>query len=134
MSTVRALRMYGHEVVHLSEEHLERLLDPAILEKARQEERLVLTFDLDFGELLATGVHALPSVILLRMRDQTPSSVTARLLEVLSERRGELIAGASSCRTHVTGCAGSRSGRLKVGRRRRGSMSLHLGPSRRSDV
>ena len=54
------------------EEHLERLLDPTILEKARQEERLVLTFDLDFGELLATGVHALPSVILLRMRDQTP--------------------------------------------------------------
>jgi predicted nuclease of predicted toxin-antitoxin system len=80
--------------VHLSEEHLERLLDPAILEKARQEERLVLTFDLDFGELLATGVHALPSVILLRMRDQTPSSVTSRLLEVLSERSGELIAGA----------------------------------------
>ena len=85
---------YGHEVVHLSEEHLERLLDPAILEKARQEERLVLTFDLDFGELLATGVHTLPSVILLRMRDQTPSSVTSRWLEVLSERRGELIAGA----------------------------------------
>ncbi len=63
MSTVRVLRSHGHEVVHLSDEHLERLLDPAILEKASQEERLVLTFDLDFGELLATGVHALPSVI-----------------------------------------------------------------------
>lgn len=61
MSAVRALRSYGHEVVHLSEEHLERLLDPAILEKARQEERLVLTFDLDFGELLATGVHTFPA-------------------------------------------------------------------------
>ena len=94
MSTVRALRSYGHEVVHLSEEHLERLLDSAILEKARQEERLVLTFDLDFGELLATGGHALPSVILLGRRDQTPPSVISRLLEMSSERRGELIAGA----------------------------------------
>jgi uncharacterized protein (DUF433 family) len=30
------------------------------------------------GELLATGVHALPSVILLRMRDQTLSDVMLR--------------------------------------------------------
>ena len=45
-------------------------------------------------ESLATGVHALPSVILLRMHNQTPSSVTSRLLEVLSERSDELIAGA----------------------------------------
>jgi len=52
---------------------LECRLDPAILEKTGQEERLVRTFDLDFGALLATGVHGLPSVILLRMRDQTPS-------------------------------------------------------------
>lgn len=135
MSPVRALRSYGHEVVHLSEGHLERLLDPAILEKARQGERLVLTFDLDFGEFLATGARALPSVILLRMRDQTPSSVTSRSLDVLSERSASLRqALSSSCRTHVTGCADSRSARLKVGTGGGESVSLHLGPSHRSDV
>jgi predicted nuclease of predicted toxin-antitoxin system len=73
-----------------SEERLERLPDTAILEKARHEGRIVLTFDLDFGELLAAGEHSLPSVILLRMRDQTPKAVTSRLLEVLSERSSEL--------------------------------------------
>jgi predicted nuclease of predicted toxin-antitoxin system len=49
--TVEALRQNGYEAVHLIEEGLERLPDPAILQKAKQEERIVLTFDLDFGDL-----------------------------------------------------------------------------------
>jgi predicted nuclease of predicted toxin-antitoxin system len=94
MSTVQALRGHGHEVVHLREEGLERLPDPAILEKAKQEGRTVLTFDLDFGDLLAIGAHTLPSVILFRLHNQTPPSVTPRALQVLSECRNDLAAGA----------------------------------------
>jgi predicted nuclease of predicted toxin-antitoxin system len=53
LSTVRALRSDGHNAVHLREEGLNRLPDAEILEKARQEQRVILTFDLDLGDLLA---------------------------------------------------------------------------------
>lgn len=94
MTTVQALRASGHEAVHLQEEGLERLADTAILEKARQEERIVLTCDLDFGYILATGTYTLPSVIIFRLQSYTPTSVTPRLLAALSDYSRELAAGA----------------------------------------
>ena len=71
-TTVRALRDLGHDVVHLVELGLERLEDYSILGKARDEGRTVLTFDLDFGDLLAASGSALPSVVLFRLRNATP--------------------------------------------------------------
>lgn len=79
MSTVKALRERGHDALHLREEGLHRLSDEEILEKARLEERILLTFDLDLGDLLAAGLHGSPSVILFRLHNQTPSIVTERL-------------------------------------------------------
>lgn len=93
-STTQVLRKQGDDLVHFREEGLISLSDAAILEKGRQEGRIVLTFDLDFGDLLATGGHPLPSVIIFRLHNQTPSSVTPRLLEVLSECSQELAKGA----------------------------------------
>ena len=94
MSTVSALREHGHEVVHLHEEKLGRLPDGDILEKAKEEGRIVLTCDLDFGDILAAGSHNSPSVVIFRLHNQTPSSVTPKLLEVLSKRSDELESGA----------------------------------------
>ncbi len=94
MSTVRALRELGHEIIHLREQNLQRVPDDAILAKAVLEGRVVLTFDLDFGELLATGTQQFPSVIIFRLHKETPSEVTPRLLGVIAERRHELEAGA----------------------------------------
>ncbi len=37
--------------VHLHDQGLLTMKDPDILEKARSEERILLTFDLDFGDL-----------------------------------------------------------------------------------
>jgi len=93
-STTQELRRCGHSVLHLREEGLQRLSDPEILDRARQEKRIVLTFDLDFGDLLAACSHELPSVIIFRLQDQTPSSVTPRLLDVIHKRKDELEAGA----------------------------------------
>lgn len=55
---------------------------------------MILTFDLDFGDLLAAGAHRLPSVILFRLRDQTPNSVNPRLFRLLAERKEDLERGA----------------------------------------
>ena len=94
MSTAQVLRKHGHEVVHLREEGLGRLSDAMIFDKTRNEGRILLTFDLDFGDLLATTLQSLPSVIIFSMRNQTPSSVIPRLLETLSHCSAELSAGA----------------------------------------
>jgi predicted nuclease of predicted toxin-antitoxin system len=94
MSTARALRERGHDVVHLREEGLHKLPDEDIVEKARQEGRIILTFDLDFGDLLAAGLHRSPSVILFRLHNQTPPVVTRRLLDLLSERGRDIEEGA----------------------------------------
>ena len=94
MSTVRALRAQGHEAVHLRELRLGTLSDADILEKAKQEERVVLTFDLDFGDLLAAGSFDLPSVIIFRLHNQTPSFVTPTLLDVLAHQGRALEDGA----------------------------------------
>ena len=66
-----------------------------MLEKARVEGRVILTFDLNFGDLLATGAHTFPSVIIFRLYNETPPSVNAHLQIVLAQRIRELEDGAS---------------------------------------
>ena len=94
MTVVRNLREAGYEAIHLREEGLQRLPDPEIVEKAKQEERIILTFDLDFGDLLAASSEPLPSVIIFRLQNTLSSFVSERLLEVLSECSDDLETGA----------------------------------------
>ena len=63
--------------------------DPDIVVKARTEGRIVLTFDLDFGEIMALSKKASPSVVLFRMRNQTPHVITPRLLQVIQECKSQ---------------------------------------------
>ena len=88
------LRGHGHDVVHLSEEGLERWPDTHILEKAHEEERVLITHDLDFGDILAASGAALPSVVTLRLRNMRPERVNPRLREVLETHRSALFQGA----------------------------------------
>src|SRR5437870_6775413 len=70
VSTVRSLREAGHDSVHLRDQGLLKMEDAHILDKARSEGRIVLTFDLDFGDLLAASGEKLPSVLVFRLRNQ----------------------------------------------------------------
>ena len=53
--TVVFLHALGHNAVHLAEQGLERLPDAGIVDKARQEGRIVLVHDLGFGDLVAAS-------------------------------------------------------------------------------
>jgi predicted nuclease of predicted toxin-antitoxin system len=94
MTTVRAVRERGHDAVHLREQALQKLPDDEILRKAVNESRIILTFDLDFGDLIAASGGRTPSTILFRMRNQTPVAVTPRLLEVIETCEEALASGA----------------------------------------
>ncbi len=85
MTTVMGLRQLGHDVTHLSEEGLIRMADQDIVAKAIAESRIVLTFDLDFAGIMALSKLASPSVVLFRLRNQTPLSVWPRLVQVFRE-------------------------------------------------
>jgi hypothetical protein len=54
----------------------------------------VPTFDLDFGDILAVARTGAPSVIIFRLRNQTPSAVNPRLFRVISDCESELTGGA----------------------------------------
>lgn len=94
MTTIAALRRSGQDAVHLRDRGQITLPDREILALARGEGRIVLTFDLDFGTLLADGKTSTPSVIIFRLRDQTPAAVTPRLMLVLEACEEVLSAGA----------------------------------------
>lgn len=91
---VQRLREEAHEAVHLREQGLHRLPDEALFEKAATENRVLLTFDLDFGEILAlSGSHAV-SVILFRLHNTRTPHVIDRLLRVLDASEQAVAAGA----------------------------------------
>lgn len=92
-STLGALREAGYDAVHLREQNLHRLPDDSILLKAIEEGRTIITFDLDFGDLLATGGGRLPSVIIFRLHNQTPPNVTKKLFDLLALETPRLEAG-----------------------------------------
>ncbi|MFC1707052.1 DUF5615 family PIN-like protein [Planctomycetota bacterium] len=92
--TAGSLRDLGHDVVHLVDEGLERLPDDRVLQKARDEKRVLITHDLDFGALVAASGAVLPSVITLRLRNMHPDRVSPRLGDVLDARSDTLLSGA----------------------------------------
>lgn len=94
MGSVRYLRQAGHDIVHLREQGLQRLPDPEILEKAPDGGRVLLTHDLDFGQLLALSGATSPSVIVFRLADMRPDSVNRHLDRVLQQAEHEMAQGA----------------------------------------
>lgn len=93
-STTEWLHKCGYNTLHLREQNLQRLTDNKIIVKAKQEHRIILTCDLDFGELLAASKEKLPSVIIFRLLNQTPENINKHLERVLKNSSLHLINGA----------------------------------------
>jgi predicted nuclease of predicted toxin-antitoxin system len=93
-TTVEFLKQLGHDTTHIRTLGLQRASDTQVIELARAEDRIVLSFDLDFGDILALGVTDKPSVILFRLSDERAQSVNARLPTVLNEQIAQLETGA----------------------------------------
>jgi predicted nuclease of predicted toxin-antitoxin system len=91
---VEWLRAGGHHAVHLREEGLQRLPNGEIFQKAGREQRVVMTFDLDFGEILAASGGQIVSVIWFRLRNTRADNVIRRLDDVLAQSSADLLQGA----------------------------------------
>ena len=94
LRVVEWLRSSGHDAIHLREEGLQKLPNGEIFQKAIREERIVLTFDLDFGEIVAASGGRSVSVILFRLRNTRADFVVQRVKIVLDQSTEELAQGA----------------------------------------
>ncbi len=91
--TVEYLREIGHAAIHLREEGLQKLEDPKILEKARNEDRILLAHDLDFSDLMAASGERLPSVIIFRLKSMKPDNVNRHLAAIIESVGDKLMEG-----------------------------------------
>ena len=92
--TVEFLIQLGHQATHVRTLGLQQAADIVLVERARADGSVLITFDLDFGDILALGVLDKPSVIIFRLADERADSVNQRLSVVLQERVTDLQLGA----------------------------------------
>ena len=78
--TAQYLRRFNFNVKSLIEANLNYLTDAEVVELAKKEKRIIITFDLDFAEIFYFLEQKHFGVIALRLKDQRVESVN-RVLE-----------------------------------------------------
>ena len=91
--TAADLRQQGLDILRVSQILPRDTEDSEILEFARQQNRVIVTQDLDFSELVALRGYSKPSLITLRLPDSEPDDITRTLLTVMPEIEGALREG-----------------------------------------
>ena len=91
---VEWLRSQGHAATHLREEGLQRLPNGKIFDMAVAEQRVLITFDLEFGEIAALAKGRKISVILFRLHNTRTPHVIERLSVVMTDSMQALGQGA----------------------------------------
>jgi predicted nuclease of predicted toxin-antitoxin system len=82
---VQALKNNQFDIVTVYEENLVSALDEQILKIAQKQNRIILTHDKDFGNLIRQSYQQHGGVILLRLRDQSPGNVILHLIPFLKQ-------------------------------------------------
>ena len=93
-SVANWLRSEGHDAFHVRDLGLSGAPDSEIFARAAADGRIVVTFDLDFGEVARLLRDAGAGAILLRLRLTTRRHLQERLRAVLSTAAAALETGA----------------------------------------
>ena len=88
------LAQHGHEVDTVADEGLTGGADSVVIEACRSDERMLVTFDIGFGDLRAYPPGSHHGIVLLRLADQRPESRSTCCAASSSEHVLEELAGA----------------------------------------
>ena len=92
MGMVRQLRDMGHDVLAILEAS-PGVTDVVVLERARSEQRTLLTFDRDYGELIYLKRLPVPlSVIYMRFVPTSPEDAVQQVAPLLADE-GKFVQG-----------------------------------------
>jgi len=83
---VEALLQKGHDVVWIRTD-APGISDPEVLHLAQVEERILLTFDKDFGELaFRSRLSANVGVVLFRLKASSSQAIAEKVIKAISAR------------------------------------------------
>jgi len=105
-SAADRLRRRGHDVVAVRD-HLRGAPDEDVIAKARSEDRVLVTADKDFGEMIFRRGDTAPGVLLIRSRSSRPSVRVDLAIKAVDDL-GEVLVGSFA----VAGEAGTRVRRI----------------------
>ena len=92
-ATVQHLNSLGHEVIRSSDILPEEAPDLEIIERAVASNRVILTEDLDFSDIIALSGATRPSLITLRLTDASAGNVNRIIAAALPALEGLVAAG-----------------------------------------
>ena len=101
-ATVADLREQGWDILRVSQVLPMDTEDSEILNFARQQNRVIVTQDLDFSELVALRGYARPSLITLRLFVSDPETITRTLRAVMPQIEEALMEGCAVTINHLT--------------------------------
>lgn len=82
--SIRILRDQGYEVKSIRTD-APSISDHQVIAMAQDEERIMLTFDKDYGELIfKDGIGSPPAVLFLRYRGRDPKAAAALIQDALT--------------------------------------------------
>jgi predicted nuclease of predicted toxin-antitoxin system len=90
-----SLKAAGHDAVHLRDLGMQAAPDPAVLQRAQVDQRVLVSADTDFGALLSSSRATGPSVLLIRrLAGRRAAEQSAIILANLDQIAEDLTAGA----------------------------------------
>ena len=80
------LKSKGWDIIHIGEEFM-GFSDKEVLDLANKENRIIITFDRDYGKLVFRDGYKTPGIIYFRIRKFTPLEPGIQLGNLLNEEK-----------------------------------------------
>ena len=93
-AAVALLAEHSHDVDTVPTERLTGAKDAVVMEACRSDSRMLVTFDVGFGDVRAYPPGSHPGIVLLRISDQRPDNTLDLLRRFLSQHSLDDLAAA----------------------------------------